>query len=44
MDEWVDVFSEINASYGKYSILGNHDYGDYIAWNNEEEKEIISRN
>ena len=38
MDEWVDVFSEINASQGKYSILGNHDYGDYVAWKNEEEK------
>ena len=38
MDDWVDVFSEINASQGKYSILGNHDYGDYVAWNNEEEK------
>lgn len=38
MEEWVDVFSEINALCGKYSILGNHDYGDYVAWNNEEEK------
>lgn len=35
---WMDVFSKINAPYGKYSILGNHDYGDYLAWPSESHK------
>lgn len=29
---WLDVFKSIEAPYGKYSILGNHDYGDYSSW------------
>ncbi|MGX5691365.1 metallophosphoesterase [Arcticibacter tournemirensis] len=29
MDEYMDVFSRIKAPLGVYSILGNHDYGDY---------------
>jgi hypothetical protein len=31
-DPWVDLFSRISARDGKYSVLGNHDYGDYRAW------------
>src|SRR5690606_29436249 len=31
-------FKEIKAPYGQYSILGNHDYGDYISWPSEEVK------
>ncbi|REJ82365.1 MAG: metallophosphoesterase [Bacteroidetes bacterium] len=33
-----DVLSEISARHGVYSVLGNHDYGDYYRWNSEEEK------
>jgi len=29
---WGHVFSKIEAKYGKYSILGNHDYGHYHNW------------
>lgn len=29
---WEDVFQVLKAKYGKYSILGNHDYGDYVKW------------
>lgn len=29
---WEKVLSSIESKYGKYSILGNHDYGDYVAW------------
>lgn len=32
MQEYMDVFSTIKAPYGVYSVLGNHDYGDYVAW------------
>ena len=38
MDNWIDVFGKLKAPKGKYSILGNHDYGDYIAWNSDEDK------
>jgi|LakMenEpi03Aug12_release.lakeMendotaPanAssembly.Ray.scaffolds.fasta_scaffold101134_3 predicted MPP superfamily phosphohydrolase len=37
--EWADMFSEIKAPMGVYSILGNHDYGDYVTdWKSAEEK------
>lgn len=35
---WLDYFSQIKAPYGQFSILGNHDYGDYIQWGSESEK------
>jgi uncharacterized protein len=35
---WESVFSKIQAKKGKYSILGNHDYGDYVPWEREETK------
>ncbi len=38
MDEWIDVFSKLEAKEGKYSILGNHDYGDYMNWESKEAK------
>lgn len=30
--EYLEVFSLLKAPMGVYSILGNHDYGDYVAW------------
>lgn len=38
MDNWIDVFSQLQATHGKYSILGNHDYGDYIDWPTPNDK------
>jgi uncharacterized protein len=38
MDPLVEVFSKINAPLGVYSILGNHDYGDYFQWPSKEAK------
>ncbi|TRX66306.1 metallophosphoesterase [Carboxylicivirga sp. M1479] len=29
---WEKVFTKLNARIGKFSILGNHDYGDYSKW------------
>jgi len=38
MVEYMDVFSRLKAPMGVYSILGNHDYGDYFQWENKDEK------
>lgn len=38
MDNWIDVFKELKAPYGKYSVLGNHDYGEYNEWKSPEDK------
>ena len=35
---WIPHFGKIKAPYGVYSILGNHDYGDYTRWDSPEEK------
>lgn len=38
MDNYVEIFSRLNAPLGVYSILGNHDYGDYVQWPSKEIK------
>lgn len=35
---WIEYFSSLTKSVPSYSILGNHDYGDYTTWKNKEEK------
>ena len=35
---FIPLFKSIKAKDGKFSTLGNHDYGDYGAWNSREEK------
>jgi len=32
---WINHFSQIKAPFGQFSVLGNHDYGDYVQWENE---------
>lgn len=39
MDDYYDVFSQLKAPMGVYSILGNHDYGDYHQWESEAAKQ-----
>ena len=33
MHPWIDIFNRIQPhAFGKFSVLGNHDYGEYIEW------------
>ena len=34
--EFMPVFSQLKARDGVYSVLGNHDYGSYVKWKNEQ--------
>ena len=38
MAPWANLFGQLEARDGKFSILGNHDYGDYVGWDSPEEK------
>lgn len=38
LQPFVNVLSRIKSRYGVYSILGNHDYGDYVAWDDPQQK------
>lgn len=39
MEGWMKIFGGLQAPYGQFSILGNHDYGDYLGWSSPEAKE-----
>ncbi len=38
IEPYLDIFSRITAPLGVYSVLGNHDYGDYVHWESDEAK------
>lgn len=37
---WETVLNKIKAKKGIYSILGNHDYGDYVPWETQEAHDL----
>ncbi|MEL6257092.1 MAG: metallophosphoesterase [Bacteroidota bacterium] len=39
IEPWIDAFKVLEAPFGKYSILGNHDYGHYVSWSSKQEEE-----
>ena len=40
MHPWLDTFNRLEKpKYGKFSILGNHDYGAYLEWKSDKAKE-----
>lgn len=38
MEFWISDFTSLKAPFGKFSVLGNHDYGDYTQWDSAELK------
>lgn len=38
MRPWIAHFKQLYAKDGVYSVLGNHDYGDYLQWDSPDEK------
>lgn len=36
---WRSFFAKLHAPDGCYSVLGNHDYGDYAQWDSLEQKQ-----
>ncbi len=38
IEPYMGHFNQLRAPYGQFSVLGNHDYGDYVQWNSDAEK------
>jgi len=38
VDPFIEILKVLKAPYGKYAILGNHDYGQYHRWPSEAEE------
>ena len=39
LDNYSDILSLLDAPDGIYSVLGNHDYGDFVKWPSDEARE-----
>ncbi|NMH27072.1 metallophosphoesterase [Flavobacterium silvaticum] len=39
MFPWIEIFNGIKKfEYGKFAVLGNHDYGEYVEWKDPRDK------
>ena len=43
LNPFIDIFGRLRAKDGVYSILGNHDYGDYVDWKSPSDREENNR-
>jgi predicted MPP superfamily phosphohydrolase len=44
IDPFINTLKSLKARIGKYAILGNHDYGEYVPWESEQERQDNIRN
>ena len=38
LDAYMNILSQLHAKDGVFSVLGNHDYGDYVRWKSPNDK------
>ena len=38
LNDYKDILSQLQARDGIFSVMGNHDYGDFVKWRNEAER------
>ena len=42
--DYLDIFKNVSAPLGVFSVMGNHDYGDYTSWPSQEAKQKDIKN
>ena len=38
IEPYIERFKKLRSPFGQFSVLGNHDYGDYVSWPNDDAK------
>lgn len=39
IEPYMGMFSSLSAPHGKFAVLGNHDYGEYVSWPSAKARE-----